>query len=91
MEKFLDIKSARKFIEQALKHYQEQKAPAWFTDWLDELYIRLHEDLKGVSLYEMAILARLYENGWIGQPFAVNMIYKMFDHLGRDTTGIIGY
>lgn len=91
MQQFLDIKSARKFVEQAMKHYLSEKSPGWFTNWLDELYIRLHDDLKGVSLYEMAILDRLYENGWMPQQLAVNLVYKMFDHLGRDTTGIIGY
>lgn len=97
MKTFLDINAARSFIEQAMSHYQEQKAPGWFTDWLDDLYIRLNEDRGKITLDEMITLRDLggygpeYPEYWLMQPLAVNMVYKMFDRLGRDTTGIIGY
>ncbi len=93
MKQFLDTGEARKFIEQAMRHYAEQRnIPGWFTDWLDDLYIRLSENLEGVTCYELWVLSRLNEEGcWMGQALAVNTIYHMFDHLGRNTTGMLGY
>lgn len=90
---FLDLAGARKFIERAMSHYQEQKnAPGWFTDWLDDLYIRLSEDWAKITLDEMVSLANLYrDNVWMPQSLAVNQIYKLFDRMGRDTSGIMGY
>lgn len=92
-QSFLDLAGARKFIETAMNHYQEQKnTPGWFTDWLDDLYIRLSEDWAKITLDEMVSLANLHrDNDWMPQSLAVNQIYKMFDRLGRDTSGIIGY
>jgi hypothetical protein len=89
---FLDMKGARKFIEEAMNHYDKRKAPGWFTDWLDDLYIRLGENWATITLDELVTLANLNRDGdWQAEPFAVNMVYKMFDRLGRDTTGIVGY
>lgn len=90
--KFLDIESARKFIEQAMKHYLAEKASGWFTDWLNDLYIKLGENCQEVTLDEMLNLQSLHCDGqWKPQTFAQNAIYKLFDRLGRDTSGIIGY
>ena len=89
---FLDISGARSFIEQAMSHYQEQKTPGWFTDWLDDLYIRLGENWGPITLDELHTLASLNIDGcWLTQHYSVNGVYKMFDRLGRDTTGIAGY
>lgn len=90
MEPFLSIEKMKLFIEQAIQHYQH--APGWFTSWLDTLYIRLSDDWRTITLDELCELARLHdEDGWKPEPFAVNAVYKLFDRLGRDTTGIIGY
>lgn len=92
MNPFLDINAARLFIQQAMNHYTERKAPGWFTDWLDDLYIRLGENPHPITLDEIATLQYLQADGcWMVQPLAVNTVYKLFDRLGRDTTGIIGY
>lgn len=92
MATFLDIEAARGFIQEAMSHYEERKAPAWFTDWLDDLYIRLGENWGIITLDEMLTLQTLQEDGhWLMQYYAVNRVYKMFDRLGRDTSGIIGY
>ena len=89
---FLDINAARTFIEQAMNHYCERKAPGWFTDWLDDLYIRLGENWAPITLDELFTLGTLNEDGyWMAQHYAVNRVYRMFDRLGRDTTGIMGY
>lgn len=91
MPTFIDLVEAQNFIKQAMSHYA-QKAPGWFTDWLDDLYIRLGENWREITLDEVASLSRLYEEGdWMPQTLAVNAIYKLLDRLGRDTTGIIGY
>lgn len=90
MATILDIKAARTFIEQAIKHYQ--RAPGWFTDWLDDLYIRLGENYGPITLDELFTLTRLYsDESWMPEQFAVNIVYHLFDRLGRDTSGIIGY
>jgi hypothetical protein len=92
MAQFLDIEAARRFIQQAMSHYQERKAPAWFTDWLDDLYIRLGENWGKITLDEIFTLQGLQDDGcWLSPSYAMNSIYKMLDRLGRDTTGIIGY
>jgi hypothetical protein len=59
--------------------------------WLEDLYTRVQDDLKAVSLYELVTLNRLYDEGWLPESLAVNMVYKMYDALGRDTTGIIDH
>jgi hypothetical protein len=88
---FLDIEAARKFIEQSVKHY-EKTAPAWFVQWLDDFYIRLGESPRTIVLDELITVSRLYkEDAWMAETLAVNMAYKLYDRLGRDTTGIIGY
>lgn len=89
-EQFIDIKKMMKFIEEAVKHFHG--APGWFTDWLDELYIRLQEDWHGVTLDELLTVDHLHDtDGWKPEPLAVNSAYKLFDRLKRDTTGILGY
>lgn len=92
MTTFLDIEAARSFIQEAMSHYEEQHASGWFTDWLDDLYIRLGEDWRTVTLDDLTTLQELREDGcWLAQSYAMNRTYKMFQRIGRDTTGIIGY
>ena len=83
--------ACRTFIEEAIKHYS--RAPAWFTDWLDDLYIRLADNCRAITLDEILTLAQLSsdDGSWEAENLAVNRVYKMFDRLGRDTTGILGY
>ena len=84
MPTFLDIQAARSFIKQAMSHYQERKAPGWFTDWLDDLYIRLGENWGIITLDELATLRDLQENDcWMQVSHAVPALYKLFDRLGR--------
>jgi len=68
-----------------------EHGPGWFVEWLEDLYTRVQDDLKAVSLYELVTLNRLYDDGWLPESLAVNMVYKMYDALGRDTTGIIDH
>lgn len=88
---FWDWHACRKFIELAIEHYKG--SPGWFTDWLDDLYIRLGERTSGaITLDELATLAALFVDGsWEDEEYAVNRIYRMFDRLGRDTTGVTSY
>jgi hypothetical protein len=91
MEGFWNWQACRKFIQQAIEHYKY--APGWFTDWLDDLYIRLDEQCNSITLDEIQTLGMLSPDGnsWEPENYAVNRIYKMFDRLGRNTTGIAGY
>lgn len=90
---FLDISAAKRFIMVALLHYTERQSPAWFTDWLNDLYIRLREESRAITLDELLTLSSLEETSGqlMPEPLAVNTVYKMLDRLGRDTSGIIGY
>ncbi len=91
-DQFISVSSVRTFVAEAMNHYLKIKAPGWFTDWLDELYVRLWDEPKNVTLYELLTLQRLREDGcWMAQPLAVNMVYKMYDALGRSTAGMLGY
>ncbi len=90
-EAFLQTEKMRVFLTEAVKHY-EKRAPAWFITWLDELYIRLQENWQGITLDELCTVAMLYVDGcWAYEAYAVNNAYKLFDRLGRDTSGIAGY
>lgn len=90
MNNFWDWHACRKFIEKAIEHYC--RAPGWFIDWLDDLYIRLAENCRAITLDEILTLAQLASDGsWEAECLAVNRVYKMFNRLGRDTTGIAGY
>jgi hypothetical protein len=92
MSAFLDINGARTFIEQAMNHYTKRNSPAWFTDWLDDLYIRLGENWAPITLDELFTLSCLNVDGcWLTQHYAMNSVYKMFDRLKRDTSGILGF
>jgi hypothetical protein len=87
---FWDWHRCRLFIEQAIEHYKA--APGWFTGYLGDLYIRIAEDMGAIRLVEISTLSMLCENGvWEQENMAVNRIYKLFDRLGIDTTGIAGY
>ena len=90
-EQFIDVKKMAKFIEQAVAHYQKT-APAWFIDWLDEVYRKLSDGWQSITLDEVITIANLFvDGGWKPEPFAVNNVYKLFDRMKRDTGGIIGY
>lgn len=89
---FWNWNACRKFIEEAVRHYKN--APGWFTDWLDDLYIRLGgKECGKITLEEIQVLGMLNPDneGWAPEQYAVNSAYKYFDRVGRDTTGILGY
>lgn len=56
--------------------------------WLEDLYTRVQDGLNTVSLYELVTLNRLYDEGWLPESLAVNIVYKMYDARGLDTTDI---
>lgn len=90
-EQFFDVKRLKKFLELAVAHYQKH-APAWFINWLDEIYMKLSDGWQTLTLDEITTIANLYrDEQWQAEAFAVNSAYKLFDRLGRDTSGIIGY
>src|SRR3989442_10095268 len=86
----VNMEAIPRFVEEACKHYEG--GPGWFTNWLEEMYMNFNQNWSTLTLDEVATLQRLYQDGqWMSQMFAVNMVYKMFDRMGRDTTGIFGF
>lgn len=58
----------------------------------DELYIRLSEDMRSVSLAEMSCVLGLREDGqWEQSNYAANRIYKLRERLAMTTTGHAGF
>ncbi len=90
---FIDLDNAHTFILQAMQHYEEKKAPAGLISWFGDLFLRLGKDYPGVTLDELLTMQSLYseEYGWMEQTWAVNLVKKLYDRLGRDTSGLIGY
>jgi hypothetical protein len=87
--KFFDINGARAFIEVAMQHY-ESLMPPWFIDWLNDLYARLHEDWRKITLDELSVLYRLSDGDeWKSEHYAANDVYRLFDRLGRSTDDIM--
>ena len=89
-EPFFEPKKLLTFLELAVKHYE--KAPAWFVNYLDELYMSMNDGWQKITLDEILTVANLYtDNQWEHEWLACNRLYKLFDRIGRDTSGIIGY
>lgn len=90
-DQFIDLEQARRFIEEAVKHYETQGVPSCFLSYLgDDLYVRIWEGRAQVD--ELVTLRALKEHGvWEQVNFAVNRIYKLLNRMGRDTSGMAGY
>ncbi len=87
---FIDIKSSHKFLEVVVRQY-EKSAPT-VSRWADDLYIRLHDDIRHVLLIELITAQSLLEeNTWVHPHLAANRIYKLMEEPGQDTTGHAGY
>lgn len=83
----LDVEAIRKYLESVVVQY-EKSAPA-VSQWADNLYIRLHEDVYNVRIAEILQAQMLHaDDCWEHANFAQNRIYKLMDTLGQDTTGM---
>ena len=79
----------RHFLELAAIEYAKS-APA-LADWIDDIYIRLGEDLLSVTVAELMAFGKLWsEDGWMHPNYAQNTIYKMRDRLGMEN-GVISF
>lgn len=88
--KLFDYKATRQFIEEAVGEYS--KTAPTVAAYLNDLYIRLEEDPRTVSVMEIVTITRLREcEIWYAPNMAANFIYHLMDQLGMDTTGHIGY
>lgn len=86
----LDYDKLRIYAESVVMEYR-QTAPvvAAYADWL---YIALNEEQEKVTLKELILVGRLYEDGeWLHPNLAANLVYKLLDLLGRDTRGMLGF
>lgn len=89
----LSMKTIQAALQTTARHYAANNAPAWFMDWLDDLSVRTYDAWEDVKLGEIATLfsLRVSLDEWKPTPVAVNLVYKFFDRVGRDTSGILGY
>jgi len=85
----LDLKTYTRKLEEAVAHY-EKSAPA-VSDHCNDLYIRINESPKLVSLYELKQIETLWHEGWEGPNYAANRIYKLRYYLKMETTGQIDF
>lgn len=86
----MDIKAIRKFIEEAAPIY-DKTAPT-VAEWLDDLYIRLGDDPRTVTVYEVMQCQMLrLEHGWEHPNYAANRHYKVMNILGKSTVGLAGF
>lgn len=90
-EQFFSIEKFKKFLEQAVRHY-EQSAPR-LSAWLEEMYIRLgEEEWKTITLEEIQQIQYLFaDNQWLAAEWAQNNIYRMLNRQGKNTTKIAGF
>lgn len=72
-------------------HYA--KSAPTVREWMNDLYVRLHEDPDAVILSELILLWRLYRGGndWSPPNYAANLVFHLLTRLGRDTTGQAGF
>lgn len=77
------IANFREYLELAGNQYSKS-SPA-LADWIDDVYIRLGENLASVSALELAAFSQLWQYGEWEQPnYAQNRIYKVRVQLGMD-------
>jgi hypothetical protein len=69
----------------------EKSAPT-VRDWLNDLYVRIHENTDTVVLSELLVADRLWvDDDWMQANHAANLVFHMLTKLGRDTTGQAGF
>lgn len=90
-ELFFDINNMKKFLELAIKHYQDS-APR-LSNWLDAMYIRLdEEEWKTITLEEVQQIQYLHaDDCWLNPFNAENNIYRLLNRQGKDASKIMGY
>ena len=75
-------------------HYYGNVAPApTVSDWANNLYIRVSEDIDSIRMSEIMMVERLWteRDGFTNPSNAANLVYKLMHRLGQDTTGHLGF
>ena len=71
----LDVERIRVYLEEVVSHYTKT-APTVST-WADDLYMRLAESPERVTVKELIMVGRLYDDdGWQLANYAANTAYK---------------
>jgi hypothetical protein len=58
--------------------------------WADDLYMRIRDNTRIILLDEIIVLSYIIDNHCDGNT-AANVVYKLYDRLGWDTTGMAGF
>lgn len=76
-------------LELACEYY-EKSAPT-VCDHCNDLFIRINEDSKLVTLAEMVGIEGLWREGYLQPNYAANHVYKLRLRLGMNVEGQAGY
>lgn len=86
----IDLNAICKALTDICETY-EKTAPT-VCEWANDLYIRINEDTKTVTLCELMMVPRFCEEGtWMGPNYAANSVYHLMQRLGRNTVGHAGF
>jgi hypothetical protein len=87
----VDYDKLQETLERIVLHF-EKTAPT-VSNWANDLYIRLAEDIDSVRLVEIRLAGRIYsrEEGLMQPSEAANQVFKLMHRLGQDTTGQAGF
>ena len=87
----IDLDGICRDLTAVAEHY-EKSAPT-VADWANDLYVRIGDSPDTVTLTELRMVTRMADTdgGWTHPNVAANLVYKLMNRLGRDTTGHAGF
>jgi hypothetical protein len=89
----IDFDNLQSTLEKIV-HYYDRVSPApTVSNWANDLYIRVSEDIDSIRMVEIMMADRLYSerDGMMNPSEAANQVFKLMNRLGQDTTGHCGY
>lgn len=88
----IDFDAIQAGLEKIVNHF-EKSAPT-VSNWANDLFIKVSEDFDAIRLVEIRTAERIISDcmgSLNGSSYAANMVYKLKNRLGQDTTGDFGF
>jgi hypothetical protein len=87
----IDFDMLQATLEKVVGAY-EKTAPT-VSDWANDLFIRISEDMDSIRLVEIMMAGRIYNEreGFMGPHEAANQVFKLMHRMGQDTKGHFGF